>query len=197
MVSSSGSSAHFSSSGSSRVRAVSPVEAKAAKTDSRESPFAKLIIGGVVTVTFEALAGGHFLEFLKVAKQTSPDESYAQIARRITAEKGIAGTLDGFVPWGALQCITKGAVFSFGQATAMQFLYGNTFLNPSLTMVLTGGIGGFIQGIAMSPMLLLKTRVMTDPAFRKSGGWWDTTVSSAKVSTARRRRLTTSHRSIH
>lgn len=163
------------------VRAVSPAEQPAKAADTRESPLAKLLIGGVVTVTFEAFAGGHFLEFLKVAKQTSPEESYGQIARRITAEKGIIGTLDGFVPWGALQCITKGAVFSFGQASAMQMLYGNTFMSPQLTMVLTGGIGGFVQGVAMSPMLLLKTRVMTDPSFRKSGGMWATTVSSATI----------------
>jgi len=158
----------------------SPVLAASSGGKEPESPLAKLIIGGGVTVFFEAFAGGHFLEFLKIAKQTS-DESYTTIARRITAEKGLVGTLDGFMPWGFLQCCVKGAVFSFGQAQAMSMLHDNTVLGPQMTMVLTGGIGGFIQGIVMSPLLLLKTRVMTDSAFRKSSSAWASTVASTQI----------------
>ena len=33
-----------------------------------QSPVAKLLIGGGVTVVFEMLLGGHFIEFLKIAK---------------------------------------------------------------------------------------------------------------------------------
>jgi hypothetical protein len=33
--------------------------------------------------------------------------------------------------------------------------------------VLAGGIGGGFQGFVLSPTLLLKTRVMTDPIFRE------------------------------
>lgn len=145
-----------------------------------ESPLAKFLIGGGVTVFFEAFAGGHFLEFLKIAKQTSTD-SYLTIARKITAEKGLMGTLDGFMPWGVLQCLVKGAVFSFGQAQAMSMLHDNTVLGPQATMVLTGGIGGFVQGVVMSPLLLLKTRVMTDSAFRKSASAWQSTVASSAI----------------
>merc|ERR1711871_657068 len=48
-------------------------------------------------------------------------------------------------------------------------------------MILSGGLGGFIQGIALSPVLLLKTRVMTDPAFRATGGVLDTAIAASKV----------------
>lgn len=47
--------------------------------------------------------------------------------------------------------------------------------------VASGGIGGGVQGIVLSPLLLLKTRVMTDPSFRASGGMWATTVQASKV----------------
>lgn len=33
--------------------------------------------------------------------------------------------------------------------------------------VIAGGVGGGFQGFVLSPTLLLKTRVMTDPIFRE------------------------------
>lgn len=146
-----------------------------------ESPLAKFFIGGGVTVFFEAFLGGHFIEFLKIAKQTSTD-SYPTIIRRITA-KGLIGTLDGFVPWGLVQCLAKGAVFSWGQAEATILLdkLGGSFMSKETQNILSGGIGGFVQGVVMSPLLLLKTRVMTDPSFRKSGSAWETTRASTAI----------------
>jgi len=44
------------------------------------------------------------------------------------------------------------------------------FLDAKQAVVLSGGCGGFVQGVVMSPALLLKTRVMTDPRFRTTGG---------------------------
>lgn len=163
-----------------RVLAPSVAPAAPSKSTEPESPAAKFVIGGTVTVLFEAFFGGHFLEFLKIAKQTSND-SYVTIARRITAEKGFIGTLDGFMPWGALQCLVKGAVFSFGQAQAMYLLHDNSVLGPGATTVLTGGIGGFVQGVVMSPLLLLKTRVMTDASFRKGSSAWQSTLASSAI----------------
>ena len=60
---------------------------------------AKTIIGGTVTVAFEAFFGGHLLEFLKIAKQTSPNKTYLDLFRGMTQQKGLAGILDGFLPW--------------------------------------------------------------------------------------------------
>merc|ERR1712087_874464 len=47
--------------------------------------------------------------------------------------------------------------------------------------ILSGGGGGIVQGIAMSPTLLLKTRVMTDARFRSSGGFLSTSYHSLKL----------------
>lgn len=161
------------------VVAVSPAPAAAAGKKP-EKPLAKTLIGGSVTVVFEAFGGGHFLEFLKISKQTS-GLTYPEIVRNVTQHKGIVGVLDGFMPWGFAQSVTKGAVFAWGHATAKQAMYGNTILSDNATEVLAGGIGGGVQGIFMSPLLLLKTRVMTDSAFRTSGTAWETTMSSARI----------------
>jgi hypothetical protein len=101
--------------------------------------------------------------------------------KRVTASKGIAGTLDGFFPWGFLQSVAKGSVFSWGQALAAKSMHNLDSLSKDTKTVASGGAGGFVQGIVMSPLLLLKTRVMTDPAFRSSGGIMATAVASAKV----------------
>ena len=73
-------------------------------------------------------------------------------------------------------------MFGLGQATAKSMLSPPPLgMSESSAMVLSGGIGGFVQGVCMSPLLLLKTRVMTDPAFRNSGGVVATAVASARV----------------
>ncbi|CAE7939625.1 SFC1, partial [Symbiodinium sp. KB8] len=95
---------------------------------------------------------------------------------------GLAGTLDGFFPWGFTQCLVKGSVFGLGQATAKSMLTPPPFgMSDSAAMVLSGGVGGWVQGIIMSPLLLLKTRVMTDASFRATGGVWETALASARV----------------
>lgn len=63
-----------------------------------ESPLMKTIIGGGVTLVME-VAGGHPLEMLKIRKQTSHTFSYMQLTKQMTANKGLVGLLDGFLPW--------------------------------------------------------------------------------------------------
>lgn len=114
---------------------------------------------------------GHLLEFFKIVMQTAPEGvTYLDIARDITAAKGIAGLWDGFCPWGIVQAICKGSVFGLAHATASNVLL--PFVNQGkmslpLALTLAGGIGGGLQGYVLSPTLLLKTRVMTDPIFRQ------------------------------
>ena len=143
-----------------------------------ESPTAKFLIGAGVTLFLE-MSGGHFLEFLKIQKQTT-SASYSSIFRTVTASKGLVGTLDGFLPWGVIQAVAKGSVFSFGQAASLNHLLSAGF-DRDISMVVSGGVGGAVQGVAMSPLLLLKTRVMTDPSFRGSGGLVETALASASV----------------
>ena len=58
----------------------------------------KTLIGGGVTLLLE-VCGGHPLEMLKIRKQTAFQFSYVQLAKQMTANKGIVGLLDGFLPW--------------------------------------------------------------------------------------------------
>ena len=120
---------------------------------STERPMAKLAIGGAVTVSFEAFGGGHLLEFLKIKKQTNQGRTYGNIMREIIKIKGLSGVMDGFMPWGFTQSLIKGSVFSWGQALSMRALHGNPNLSQQQTLVLTGGMGGFVQGVFMSPVL--------------------------------------------
>ncbi|ETO00070.1 hypothetical protein RFI_37389, partial [Reticulomyxa filosa] len=147
-----------------------------------ENPIAKLFISGTVTILFEAVGGGHYFEMVKILKQTTND-SYATITKRMIANKGIVGILDGFVPWGALQASIKGSSFGFGEAAAKRILERSA--SEKMTKwqrdILSGGMGGFVQGVVMSPMLLLKTRVMTDPRFRTTGGFFQTSLHSLKL----------------
>jgi hypothetical protein len=131
----------------------------------------RLAVAALVTLVFEGMIG-HILEFLKIVMQTSEAAlSYAEVIKRITAEKGITGLWDGFCPWGIVQAVFKGAVFGLAHATAMGLLVpmaeeGKIPMQAALT--LAGGIGGGFQGYVLSPTLLLKTRVMTNPVFREN-----------------------------
>lgn len=93
--------------------------------------------------------------------------------------KGLLGVLDGYFPWGSIQCFVKGASFGFGHAIGRNMFRGH--VPDDIAEVLAGGVGGGFQGIVLSPLLLLKTRVMTDPSFRSSGGMLQTTIASTKV----------------
>ena len=65
--------------------------------------------------------------------------------------------------------MTKGAVFGWGHAAAMKLLDGNQMFSDSTNTIIAGGMGGFVQGVALSPVLLLKTRVMTNDKVRTNG----------------------------
>ncbi|KAF0686492.1 Aste57867_21679 [Aphanomyces stellatus] len=162
---------------SSAVAAPKPVVAK------MQNPQAKFFIGAGVGLTYE-FALGHFLEFIKIMKQTQPQKTYLELARDITRSKGIVGIWDGFFPWGTVQALAKGSVFSWGQAFSRQQLgpfVKQGYLSDRTAEVVSGGLGGGVQGIVLSPTLLLKTRVMTDPVFRTKMTGWETIVKSGTV----------------
>ena len=150
-----------------------------------ESPTTKLLIGASCTWVYE-LCMGHYFEFIKIAKQTKPNMSYAALTREVTAQKGVIGILDGFFPWGTLQAVFKGSVFAFAHAGAKSALFpysreqGGSVPNIVVETV-AGGVGGGFQGLVLSPTLLLKTRVMTNPIFRNQMSMGETTAMSTKV----------------
>jgi len=130
----------------------------------------RLLVVALVTLVYEG-AIGHILEFLKIVMQTAPPgTTYGKVISDITAAKGIAGLWDGFCPWGIVQALFKGSVFGLAHTTASGFLVPWTEqgkLPMALALTLAGGIGGGFQGFVLSPTLLLKTRVMTNPVFRE------------------------------
>ncbi|CAB9522340.1 whole genome shotgun sequence [Seminavis robusta] len=154
-----------------------------AAASSVGSEFAKkLLVTALVTLVYEALCG-HILEFIKIYMQTSPDgTSYGTVLRQITAEKGIGGLWDGFIPWGVVQSFFKGSVFGLAHAMASSCLVPlaeSGTIPMQLAMTCAGGIAGGFQGFVLSPTLLLKTRVMTNPVFREKMSLWKTTWLSA------------------
>jgi len=146
-----------------------------------ESPVAKMFISAITAWVFE-LGIGHYIEVQKISKQAT-NLSYMGIHRNLVGTKGYAGILDGFFPWGTLQAIAKGGSFGLGHSAAKSGFrsIGWTDKYPKMSEVMAGGIGGFIQGIVLNPVLLLKTRVVTDPAYRASGGVWETARMSTDV----------------
>jgi hypothetical protein len=130
------------------------------------------LISALVTLIFEALLG-HSLEFLKILKQTNPTTPLLTLLKSVTAEKGVLGMWDGFVPWGVLQSIGKGGAFGLARGFVtppVQSLVASGYLSEGAGKVVVGGLSGGVQGYVLSPTLLLKTRVMTDAAFRVSDG---------------------------
>ncbi|KAG2524043.1 hypothetical protein BBO99_00005370 [Phytophthora kernoviae] len=129
----------------------------------------KLLVGAGVCLSYE-LALGHYLEFIKIMKQTKPQFSYLHLTKEIMHSKGLVGIWDGFFPWGAIQGVAKGSVFAWGHSiarTSLQPMVIQNKISKDMSEVLAGGIGGGFQGFVLSPTLLLKTRVMTDPIFRE------------------------------
>jgi hypothetical protein len=157
----------------------------ASTTSSLGLEFAKkLFVAALVTLIYEAVLG-HILEFVKIVMQTSPPHtSYRDVIHSITSEKGLAGLWDGFCPWGILQAIFKGGIFGLAHAMAtklLQPLIQKGFLTTPAAATLAGGLAGGCQGFVLSPTLLLKTRVMTNPVFREPMSLLQTTWMSARI----------------
>ncbi|CAM9777281.1 unnamed protein product, partial [Chrysoparadoxa australica] len=147
-----------------------------------ESPLAKLVISGGVSWVFELIIG-HYFEFLKIVKQTKKG-TYLQLTKEMVHQKGIAGIWDGYFPWGSVQAIAKGGVFGWGHAFSkrrLEPLVRKGTISKDFAEIAAGGLGGGFQGLVLSPTLLLKTRVMTDPVFRNNMSVWETSKQSAIV----------------
>lgn len=136
----------------------------------KQDALKKTLVSGGVTVVFE-LCMGHALEHLKIRKQVAPrGTTYKQILADIVGTRGFVGILDGFLPFGLIQASVKGAVFGGAEVVAHKLIDKTPLHGTQAGDVLAGGVAGFAQGLFLSPLLLLKTRVMTDPVFRESLG---------------------------
>jgi len=152
------------------------------KSFSWRTPTAQLLVVSGVSWVFEGCCG-HQLEFVKIIKQTTK-KPYPVILREIVAQKGVVGLWDGFFPWGSVQAISKGAVFGWANALVRKSLkpaVDSGSLSRSASDTIAGAGAGGVQGFVLSPTLLLKTRVMTDPIFRQKMGMLQTTIKSCEV----------------
>jgi hypothetical protein len=144
----------------------------------------RLIVAALVTLLYEGSLG-HILEFLKIAMQTAaPGTTYANIIKNITSKKGIGGLWDGFIPWGVVQAVMKGGVFGLAHSVAKSYtmpLAKKGILPDLVALTIAGGIAGGFQGYVLSPTLLLKTRVMTNPVFREKMSLLRTTLLSFTI----------------
>lgn len=144
----------------------------------------RLVAAALATLMYEGTMG-HIFEFFKIVMQTAPaGTTYASVFLALTAEKGIAGLWDGFIPWGVIQSIMKGGVFGLAHAIAKSYtapLIEDGTLPAAVGLTLAGGIAGMFQGYVLSPTLLLKTRVMTNDVFRERMTLYKTTMESFKI----------------
>lgn len=167
------------------VAAAGATAATAASAITVSDEFLKrLIVASLVTLLYEGSIG-HIFEFLKIAMQTAPiGTTYLSIINSITSSKGVSGLWDGFLPWGVVQAIFKGGVFGLAHAVAKAHimpLVDAGILPKQVGLTLAGGIAGGFQGYILSPTLLLKTRVMTNPVFRESMSVLRTTLLSFTI----------------
>ena len=79
----------------------------------------------------------------------------------------------------------KGASFSFGHQTSLNLLSASPLsrlASAKALSIVSSGLGGLLQGVVMSPLLLLKTRVITHAEFRGlEGGLWATSRASLRL----------------
>ena len=145
---------------------------------SCSDPSTSLVVGSLCTIIYE-FGFGTLLEIFKIQQQTT-NLSILEIYDKLTSQKGLFGLWDGFFPWGFIMSASKGASFSFGRAWALKlliFLFVSDLASndaefeiPKTLYILASPLGGIFQGIIMSPLLLLKTRVVTHDKFRKCEG---------------------------
>ena len=133
-----------------------------------------LILGAFCTIVYEFCIG-HILETFKIQQQTSDTTDLFVIYKKLTSnpQKGIFGIWDGFLPWGLLMASFKGATITGGIYFARNYIFLQLFdpdKNDLLISCCSSSIGGFIQGLIMGPLLLLKTKVITNEKFREIEG---------------------------
>jgi len=103
------------------------------------------------------VSGGLFLENAKMEKQRT-SLPYPQIAGRLL-KQGASGWLAGFWPWGCLLGATKGTVLGGSRAYLLKYCEHDLNMTRSHADLVSGFGAGAVQGVAMSPILLARTRV--------------------------------------
>jgi len=129
------------------------------------------------------------MENVKMEKQRT-SAPYPQIMGRILRQ-GLAGYWAGFWPWGFVLGVSKGTVLGGSRAVLLDLFEHKLHMSKAHADLASGFGAGAVQGIAMSPILLARTRVNQSLAERAAAasaaggriqtGLWAEMVMSTKV----------------
>lgn len=118
----------------------------------------KILMIGSITSFSEMFLGGHYLESIKLSKQSS-GSSYNNIITDLWKKDGIKCFHRGFYPWGLIQS-TKGIPLLYTQHNVSNLLEKYN-ISPSQNSIISGLVGGAVQGIYVTPLQRLKVLAIT------------------------------------
>lgn len=123
-------------------------------------PFEKIVIGPILELG-SMLSLGHYMESLKIAKQSS-GLSYKRIAINNWKLDGIFSIYRGFFPFGLLQ-MGKGLPVLFTQGEVKYQLDKSGYnLSNNKKNIISGISAGITQSFVLTPLQRLKTIAITD-----------------------------------
>ena len=128
---------------------------------TRSPAYEKMLIGPAM-VLGELLTGGHYLEVLRLKKQTSASHhTYPSIHNAFVAETGFFGAFyRGFLPWGIIQTI-KGLPVLFVQGE-VQHLLEERMIDKEIIGPASGICAGAAQAVFVCPTQKLKVMVIEE-----------------------------------
>ena len=130
----------------------------AAPPPSNSSHFGlKAGYGAGVAAIGEQIAGGNFLDLLKIQKQRHHTVSYRALARQL----GPSGAWRGMWPWGVGMYGSRGLLFGAGHAAAqprLRRLFPQW--STSATLAAASAAGGALEGAVTSPLSQMRTRAL-------------------------------------
>ena len=117
----------------------------------------KAAYGAGVAAIGEQIAGGNFLDLLKIQKQRHHRVPYSQLARQL----GPSGAWRGMWPWGVGMYGSRGLLFGVGHSAAqprLRRLFPQW--STSATLAAASAAGGFLEGAVTSPLSQMRTRAL-------------------------------------
>jgi hypothetical protein len=145
--------------------------------NSRRPAFEKILIGPLMCVA-EDIAGGNYLEVLRLGKQMyvgwAIAPSYRQLHRNLLLESstGVWGVaFRGFFPWGMSQGVLKGAPVLFVQNETKFFLNKHKLCQPRTSEQISGCMSGAVQAVIMTPFQKLKVTVVASDTLNRMKAW--------------------------
>jgi len=122
--------------------------------------FKYISLGATLNIC-SALSGGYFLENIKVLRQINPTIKYNNLVYKQYSTLGYRCWLNGFIPWGISQALTKGIPVIFVNKTSekkLQPYIDNNYIRFGIS----GCLSGIVQSVCVTPTQRLKTVVWNE-----------------------------------